>query len=199
MLKLVCQADNTCQNMWIYISSFPLWDSGQAKAAFISLLPRPKKTATPWTRAAVCSPASQRWCTTTAPSVCLSTAPSTWLCYTRCPASTDSAPAELRYTKQTHLWANMDKMSPKISQDLISDQCVLLLPCPFPQVSLYNCFMCYFYDFNLTIREYLQLTLWMPSSVFIWLWCVADANHLGCCFACEQGGSSADDEALFND
>lgn len=107
-----------------------LYDSGRAKAAFISLSPRPKKTATPWTRAAACSPASRRWCTTTALSVCLSTAPSTWPCYTQCLASTHSTPARLRYTKQTRLWANMDKTFPKkVTSPVTFDRCVLL--CPF--------------------------------------------------------------------
>lgn len=82
---------------------FPVCDPGRARAASTSSWPRPRRTATPWTRAAACSPASRRWCITTAPSGCLSTAPSTWPCCTQCLASTDSALP--RCTNQTHLWA----------------------------------------------------------------------------------------------
>lgn len=89
--------------------SFPPCDPGRAKAASTLSSPRPKRTATPWTRAAACSPASRRWCITTATSACLSTAPSTWPCCTLCLASSDSASRQLRYTNQTHLWAGTDK------------------------------------------------------------------------------------------
>lgn len=63
---------------------------GQVRAAFTSSWPRPKRTGSPWTRAAACSPASRRWCTITAPAACLSPGQSTWRCSTPYLASTDS-------------------------------------------------------------------------------------------------------------
>lgn len=74
-----------------------LCELGRAKAAFTSSSLRLKKTATPWTKAAVCFPASLRWCTITALSVCLSTVPNTWPCSTQCLAFTDSPESQ-------HIW-----------------------------------------------------------------------------------------------
>lgn len=110
--------------------SFPPCDPGRAKAASTLSSPRPKRTATPWTRAAACSPASRRWCITTATSACLSTAPSTWPCCTQCLASSDSASRQLRYTNQTHLWAGMDQKKKSFQKVLhdISNECHLHPP-----------------------------------------------------------------------
>lgn len=165
------QADNTFQNVWMYIKwmqIFCLWvkplsllwhtDSGRARAAFTSLWPRQKKTATPWTRAAACSPASQRWCTTTVLSACLSTALSTWPCYTQCLASTDSTAAQPRYTKQTRLGWHWPKVSRKITSSLTNVYCSGL----FQEILLWKlavCALSYSNYFYVIIRTCLQLTM----------------------------------------
>ncbi|KAF7211051.1 SH2 domain-containing adapter protein E isoform X2 [Nothobranchius furzeri] len=64
-------------------TSTPL-PSKPLRVVFTPSSPKQKRTASFWTRAAVCFPASHRWCTTAAPSVCLSPEPSTRLCCTRC-------------------------------------------------------------------------------------------------------------------
>lgn len=171
---------------WTQILHFPspLCESERAKDAFISLSPRPKKTATPWTRAAACSPASQRWCTTTALSACLSTALSTWPCCTQWLAFINSTPPHLG--KQ-----NKDTSGPKWTTGL-SVQCVLLL-CPFHQSQFIICLfiishiMCVnFVILISSCRLYLK-----ALDIFLCLWCAADAKHPGCCFACEHEGSAA--------
>lgn len=156
--------------------SFPPCDPGRARAASTLSSPRPKRTATPWTRAAACSPASRRWCITTATSACLSTAPSTWPCCTQCLASSDSASRQLRYTNQTHLWAGTDKKRfhkvlpdmPKRVPPLPPFSAVCNYPMIHPALCLdiTHCLLFYFIFFTLQLIQ-------------------------NCCFSCELGGSAA--------
>lgn len=159
---------------------FPVCDPGRARAASTSSWPRPRRTATPWTRAAACSPASQRWCITTAPSGCLSTAPSTWPCCTQCLASTDSTLP--RCTNQTHLWAwvhgqqDFKMMTPHNHQQKP----------PFFFKSSFR----FIFSLTAIVWRSTQHHVWTPRPVFFSHRHAAEREHLSCLFACEQEGAT---------